>query len=240
MRSVFIDITGQRFSRWTALYVIEPRSVPIRWFCRCDCGSEKTVNGSSLRRGLSKSCGCWRKEYGVIAGKSTVKHGMTRSPTHQCWAAMKFRCSTRRNRSHRDWESYAGRGIAICERWQTFENFLADMGERPSPAHSIDRIDVNGNYEPGNCRWATMREQSNNKRNSDWLTVGVHTLTLSEWARKTGIGRSTLRKRLDMGWPPSKAVETPIDPRKRSRGKDYKPRAPKPVRIPTMADLEKV
>lgn len=215
----FIDLAGQTFNRWTVLARTAGQSKPTMYLCRCTCGTEKNVNAGSLRRGLSKSCGCWRQEYGIIAGKSTATHGCTRSPTHNSWTAMRARCRGRNNKAHRDWVGYAARGIKVCDRWMKFENFLADMGERPSNKHSIDRIDVDGNYEPGNCRWATSSQQRNNKRNSDWLTVGAETLTLAEWANKIGIGRSTLRKRVDMGWPPSRVVGAPVNTAKRSRGR---------------------
>jgi hypothetical protein len=117
---------------------------------------------------------------------------------------MKGRCGSPSNRNYK---GYGGRGIKVCERWGRYENFLADMGRRPSPTHSIERKNNNGDYEPENCVWATKKEQGRNKRNNRWFTHDGETLTLSEWARKRGIKRTTLRMRLDVyRWPFSKAI----------------------------------
>jgi hypothetical protein len=152
-----IDITGQRFGR---LVVIEDAGRTkvgrVIWFCRCDCGGRTTVEGVLLRNGNTKSCGC---------GQSPFIHGHSRrgmwSPTYFSWQKMLQRCN---NPNSDRYKYYGARGIIVCERWlHSFENFLADMGERP-PKRSIDRINNNGNYEPGNCRWATQSEQVRNSR----------------------------------------------------------------------------
>lgn len=160
------DITGQTFGR---LLVIErDHSVQKRqvyWKCRCSCGSETTVFSGSLRYGTTRSCGCFRKERSseVLSARLTV-HGHNSkgkpSPTHNSWNSMRARCE---KPSHRDYKYYGGRGITVCERWYRFENFLADMGERPA-GKTIDRIDTNGNYEPDNCKWSTASEQNKNRR----------------------------------------------------------------------------
>jgi hypothetical protein len=159
----FIDLTGRRFGRWRVIALLPERqryasgTQTTLWLCRCDCGGEGIVRGSNLIRGWSKSCSCIRKE---MFAKLNTKHGLYRSRAYQCWQNMKTRCFNPRHRAYR-W--YGGRGITVCERWLIFENFYADMGE-PPPGMSLDRIDLHGNYEPGNCRWATVAEQLANRR----------------------------------------------------------------------------
>jgi hypothetical protein len=156
------DITGQRFGRLVALKPNgKDQSGCWWWLCICDCGKQTTVRGAVLRRNDTRSCGCSMDE-------SKTKHGHIwryngkryRSPTYISWAGMLTRC---RNSKQRSYAEYGGRGIAVCERWLAFENFLADMGERP-PGLTLDRIDNDGGYEPGNCRWATTKEQRANQR----------------------------------------------------------------------------
>lgn len=136
-----------------------------RWLCRCECGGLVVVWGSNLRRGITRSCGCLRRE---VTGRLRFKHGLHRTPEHIVWAAMRYRCL---NPSSSSWKWYGGRGITICDRWRDdFVAFLEDVGPRPSPEHSLDRIDVDGNYEPGNVRWATPSEQQRNKRRRGYVT----------------------------------------------------------------------
>lgn len=130
----------------------------------------------------------------------------TPTPEHKCWSNMLSRC---RNPKATGYPSYGGRGIVVCERWLDFAAFLEDMGTKPTPDHSIDRIDVNGNYEPGNCRWATETEQQRNKRSNRFLTACGETLTIMGWADKTGLDRRAIEKRLKRGWSPDRTVTTP-------------------------------
>lgn len=193
MAKPYTDVAGQRFHYLTAIRHIKL----ARWLCRCDCGKERVVYLSYLRNGMAKSCGCKNIN-------SAKTHGLSRTPAHRAWVSMRSRCHNPQN--HPNWENYGGRGISVCERWNSFENFLADMGERPNGT-SIDRIDVNGIYEPGNCRWATAREQANNRRDARRLTFQGRTMSCAEWARELGMTRSKLHIRLfRLGWSVERAL----------------------------------
>lgn len=160
-----IDIAGLRFGRWLVLERVGLNNAgELVWRCQCDCGTEKEVVGYTLRRKTapSRSCGCLMRE---AVGKRARTHGQSspgrKSPAYQSWDAMWQR--VRAKPGHKNYPSYGARGITICERWCSFENFLADMGPRPDGL-TLDRIDNDGNYEPGNCRWATASQQNANKR----------------------------------------------------------------------------
>lgn len=177
-----IDISGQRFGLLTAISHVKG----VRWLCSCDCGGNAVVASLDLRNGHTQSCGCFRS---AQTSKRMKKHGMTGSPTHRTWISMRRRCN---ETSHDQYKYYGGAGITVCERWQTsFENFLADMGERPQGT-TLDRKDPKGNYEPSNCRWATQKEQMNNTSRS----VKFEGKTLTEWSEELGIQYATLSYRL--------------------------------------------
>jgi hypothetical protein len=157
-----IDMTGKKFGR---LLVLERHGTDsdnkATWVCQCECGNQIITQGKSLRKGFTVSCGCFRVD--LVAAKNTT-HGKYGTPENRAWNSMKRRCY---NSHSKDYENYGGRGITVCERWiNSFENFLSDMGLRPSSQHSIDRKNVNGNYEPSNCKWATPIEQRHNRRDS--------------------------------------------------------------------------
>jgi hypothetical protein len=134
------------------------------------------------------------------------RHGRSRTPIHRVWSTMVERCTSPKSKK---WPLYGGRGIRVCERWLTFENFLADMGERPSAGHTLDRIDTDGHYEPGNVRWATQTEQQRNRRNNRLITFRGETLCLAAWAERVGLSIGTLGFRVRSGWPVERAITEP-------------------------------
>jgi hypothetical protein len=165
-----------------------------QYFCRCVCGKTVVARGKQLRSGKTQSCKCLRYER---LKKSLTTHGYSFTKTYKVWGAMSDRC---RNQKCIAFKHYGGRGITICERWLKFENFLADMGHRPK-GKTIDRINVNGNYEPSNCRWATPIQQANNTRGVRRITHKGVTQTISEWAMQLSIPRTTIALRLERGLP---------------------------------------
>lgn len=163
----------------------------------------------NLRSGGTKSCGCYARE--KLSSIST-KHGHTKNrrvtSEYRAWCKMKERCNNKKDKCY---PNYGGRGIKICDRWEcSFENFLEDMGYKPSSKHSIDRIDVNGDYRPSNCRWATAKEQARNKTNNRVIHYKGKELCSSHWGEVLGMHRSTIEQRLDRGWSVEKALTTPV------------------------------
>ena len=181
------------------------------WLCRCDCGNVRQILENALARGTSQSCGCLSRE---LLAKRSRTHGMTKTPTHRSWANMIKRCTVP---SANRFKHYGGRGIRVCRRWrQSFQLFLSDMGERPSLANQIERIDNDGDYEPGNCRWATIREQARNRSTNRMLTFNGETLCLTDWANKVGLSVGALSLRIvRRGWSVERALTTPLLGKKR-------------------------
>ena len=174
-----------------------------RFLCKCDCGNEKKLFLVNLRAGTTKSCGCLKK---YLDKKGT--HLKTGSREYRSWGSMKQRCT---NKNAKEYNNYGGRGIKICEEWlDNFETFYKDMGDRPEGT-SIDRIDNNGNYTLGNCRWSTRKEQQNNMRNVKKYKFKNQTMTISEWSQKISIESHTLYTRVRRGWGFKRAIETPVN-----------------------------
>jgi hypothetical protein len=186
------DLNGQKFGR---LEILRPatkdRHGKARWWCLCDCGRQKIVGARALTAGLTRSCGCLRRE---TTSRTRRAHGLTRTPTYTSYQSAKDRCNNPRSENYR---YYGGRGIRFL--YQSFEQFFRDLGERP-PGLTLERIDNDGHYEPGNCRWATLIDQANNKSNNQILTAFGRTLTLALWAREFNINAGTLRHRVEKGW----------------------------------------
>lgn len=186
-----------RFGNWTAL-----ESRGRRYLCRCVCGVEKEVLTSSLYRGASTSCGCrqsWR---------SRPYPGHTKWPEYVCWAGMRRRCNDPSDVGYAD---YGGRGITVCARWNnSFDAFLADMGRRPGAQYSLDRIDVNGDYSPHNCRWATRAEQVRNTRRAVIVNFRGQEMPLAQVAAIVHLPYDVLWHRLRSGWDQERALNTPV------------------------------
>jgi len=205
------DLVGQRFGRLHPIKYLGTQSMwggrHGVWLCVCDCGGASKVASKQLKSGQTKSCGCLKRE----CGRANATHGESKkgrvSPEYNVWALMRRRCS---NPNVHDFKNYGGRGICVCSRWQdSFEAFLSDMGRRPSPGHSIDRIDNDGNYEPGNCRWATRVEQAANRGISRFIEYRGQKFIAAEWGRRVGIPGRVISLRLRLGWSIDRAMTQP-------------------------------
>ena len=224
MRKGFIDLSGQRFGRWSIVSYAGPnKNGNAQWNVRCDCGTEKTVLSTTLRKGESNSCGCLVPE---IVSQTSRKHGHTignsLSPEYVAWASMIRRCTCP---SQVSYKYYGGCGIVVHPAWVlSFQEFLNHVGPMPvkdGVRYTLDRIDPRGNYEPGNVRWADSITQANNKRNSSKLTAFGRTQTVSQWSRETGISVGTLQRRVKLGWSPDRIVSVKPDRRRRRKSQTY-------------------
>ena len=201
-----IDLTEQTFGRLTVVERAEnAKGRHPRWKCQCECGNIAIIDSASLKGGITKSCGCLLKE---ILSKTKFVHGMCKSPEYKTWECMKERCYNITNTAYKD---YGGRGIKILPKWKNnFMAFFNYIGPKPSKKHSIDRIDNNAGYFPGNVKWSTQREQTNNTRRSHFIVINEWKLTIAQWARFVGINPLTLCTRIHRGWPVVKAVFYPV------------------------------
>ena len=207
----YIDLSGKRFGRWTAIEYVG-RS---KWRCKCDCGTIKVVQGRHLKSGASKSCGCYEHEQLV---KRNTTHGDNKTPLHYHWLDIKKRCS---NPKFRQFKDYGGRGIYVCDEWiNDFPAFrdwsLANGYEK---GLTIDRIDNDGPYAPWNCRWTDRTTQNNNRRSNHILSANGKSQTVMQWSKETGIDESVIRGRLKRGWSEKDAVTVPL--RTFSRNNSY-------------------
>lgn len=203
---LFVDLTGKRFGSVTVTAYAGKSGRNSSWFYRCDCGSEGQTKSTNLKR--QKSCGC---EHRSSLSDRQTSHGATRgkqvSPEFRSWESMIRRCCDPRVAHY---PRYGGRGISVCEKWREgFANFYADMGRRPSPKHSLDRIDNDGNYEPGNCRWATWSEQRRNRPDCHWVDWDGEVITLQDACDRVGLIDVTVHGRLRRGWSLQRALSTP-------------------------------
>lgn len=202
----FQSLIGQRFERLVVTGLARKYGTTVL-ACVCDCGTNVTATQQQLFNGRAKSCGCFKRDR---AKTINFRHGMSQTRTHRIWWGMIRRCT---EPSFANWSDYGGRGIRVCERWLTFENFLADMGEC-QPGMTIERKDTNAGYDPGNCVWATPIEQARNKRNSRRYEYRGKLRSMAEIAELSGVHYGTLRSRLrNYGWDLERAISQPVQVR---------------------------
>ncbi len=204
---IALSLYGQRFGKLIVIKRMgQDKYKHFKWLCLCDCGKKTTVVGYDLKRNQTQSCGCLKLECSVTHGHTS---GRRTSPTYGSWFGMIQRCT---NPNNKEYHNYGKLGIEICKKWRdSFENFLEDMGERPFDC-TLERKDNKKGYYPGNCKWATRKEQARNKRSNRLITHNGKTQLLIEWAEKTGINRTTITSRIDRyGWSIKKALTTPVE-----------------------------
>lgn len=179
------DIMGQKFGRWNVIEPVGKKDGCIVYLCRCDCGNERNIKSTSLLTGHSKMC------QSCSARKRKTKHGYSNTPEYTAWIHMIERCY---NPNCSEYKNYGARGITVCDAWRkSFEAFISDVGDRPGTEYSLDRINNNGDYEPGNVRWTTWDVQSKNRRGIVHVTVNGRTLCLTDWSREIGCSTTTIR-----------------------------------------------
>lgn len=210
-KGVFLDIAGQRFNRWTAISCVREsyrdesgKKLNTLWECVCDCGTVSEVPVNALRSGTSRSCGCLKVEV-------LTTHGMCKETLYGIWTGICTRCF---DTSHVHYDRYGGRGIGVEPTWvsdvRVFIAYVrAALGERSSMEHTIDRIDNDRGYEPGNLKWSTRVEQANNRSSTRWVTIGDTTLPLTLWCERLDVNRAAVGVRLQCGWDVIKALTTP-------------------------------
>lgn len=199
------DISGKKFGKLLVIKISPTEHGDAYFECLCDCGNKKIVRGVDLKRGSVKSCGCLRDNF-VPKNKT---HGMSKTRLFRIWAGMRQRCE---NPNNQKYNIYGGRGIKVCQEWQEFIPFMEwayDNGYKDNL--TIDRVDSNGNYEPSNCRWSSLKKQANNTRSTIFLTYNGETKPASEWSEITGIPQNTITARKRKGWDDKRNIETKSD-----------------------------
>lgn len=199
------DVIGSKFGKLTVIEVVSSGEQGRIVKCECSCGKQTSSRLNALRSGHKKSCGCWRTEIVTV-------HGMYSESEYGNWSAMIRRCIYSEPGDGSNFDYYKAKGVKVCERWRSFENFMVDMGPKPSILHTLDRIEVNKDYEPGNCRWATRMEQANNRSNNVFFTIEGEKKTLKEWSRIYSVNYNTLWSRIDRGI----AIEAALEIKKKS------------------------
>lgn len=214
------SICGKRFNYFTVLNVDHFDEDKQSWFlCRCDCGKEFLIRGACIKK--QKSCGCMTNKMLSDARKT---HGESKTKLYDVWHLMKERCY---RKGHKSYPDYGGRGIIVCDEWKNdytaFRDWALRNGYDENAGYmecTLDRVDVNGNYEPSNCRWVSMKKQCNNRRNNNWLSYNGETHTMSEWAEITGIAFDTLWRRQRRGWDDERILTAPLRMTKRHKKKE--------------------
>ncbi len=184
-----LNLLGKKIGNWTVVSFSHTNRRGIWWLCQCDCGSESVIVAAELNRSKSKHC--------VDCSPGPITHGMRYTPEYRVWLSMRQRCN---NSNDKNYSDYGGRGIHVCQRWESFESFIVDMGKRPDKKYSLNRADNDGPYSPENCEWSTMKVQANNTRRNTLITFNNKTRTISEWADKTGISYVAILHRISEKW----------------------------------------
>lgn len=217
-----IDLIGKRFGRLIVIKRTGTKNKQVLWLCKCDCGKEKEISGVSLKRGATVSCGCYRRECELKNlsqnwGKAPTTHGLSKTRLYQIWRDMKSRCKNRNNKFYKD---YGERGVCVCQEWdEDFMNFYKWAMENGYKENlTIDRINVNGNYEPNNCRWATPREQSNNTRIVKKATILGETKTFYEFEKQYGVPAKLMHSRYNKGYRDYEVIYNGHLGKKRKKG----------------------
>lgn len=205
------EMIGKRFGRLVVVRRVENHYYPSGrhdacYECCCDCGNTVNVLGIHLRSGHTVSCGCFRVD---TSRQTMTVHGKTNTRLYTIWKNVHARCT---NQNHNDYPNYGGRGITVCDEWkhnfQAFEEWAINHGYADDL--SLDRIDVNGNYEPCNCRWVSQKDQCNNTRSNIYVTINEQTMTLKQWTEALGLNYGTIVSRVSRGWDPITALTTPV------------------------------
>lgn len=212
------NLIGNTYGRLTVISRAEStKRGQSMWNCKCDCGQTVTVRSDHLKGGVTKSCGCYQKEW---ARESATAHGSTGTRLYGIWLNMRNRCNNPLVGCYSD---YGGRGITVCPEWrdsfETFRDWALANGYQDNL--TIERKDTNGNYCPENCKWATMVEQQNNRRNSHYLEYNGEAKTIAQWARTTGLAENTIRSRLNYGWSVEKTLTEPVNEKSRNNRRKH-------------------